>query len=99
MENTAASGKGLAYEEDIRVPFLVRGPGIPSNFVVDQMTANIDFAPRSRNWPCENRQSGRWPLGCALLEVDPAELNGGQSVDRAGYMEIRSRTASNRYLS
>ena len=44
-EHGLSSGKGTAYEEDIRVPFMVRGPGIEPGTAVSQMTANIDFAP------------------------------------------------------
>lgn len=44
-EHGLPSGKGTAYEEDIRVPFMIRGPGIEPGTTVSQMTANIDFAP------------------------------------------------------
>jgi arylsulfatase A-like enzyme len=43
-EHSLPPGKGLAYEEDIHVPMLVRGPGIKPNTVVTQITANIDLA-------------------------------------------------------
>jgi N-acetylglucosamine-6-sulfatase len=44
-EHALPPGKGLAYEEDIHVPMLVRGPGIKPNTVITQITANIDLAP------------------------------------------------------
>lgn len=44
-EHSLPSGKMLAYEEDIRVPLLVRGPGIQPGSTIDQMIANIDIAP------------------------------------------------------
>lgn len=44
-EHRLPSGKGTPYEEDIRVPLLVRGPGIYPGTTVTQMTANIDLAP------------------------------------------------------
>ena len=44
-EHGIPSGKGTAYEEDIHVPFMVRGPGIEPGSTVSQMTANIDLAP------------------------------------------------------
>ena len=37
-------GKGDAYEESIRVPLVVRGPGVPAG-VRDQPVLNIDYAP------------------------------------------------------
>ena len=40
------NGKDLPYEEDIRVPFLVRGPGIPAGQVINEfLVGNVDFAP------------------------------------------------------
>ena len=38
-------GKGWAYEEDIRVPLVVRGPGIPAGRKLQQLVANVDLAP------------------------------------------------------
>jgi N-acetylglucosamine-6-sulfatase len=39
-------GKASPYEEDIHVPFIVRGPGVPNGKVVsDYIAGNIDFAP------------------------------------------------------
>jgi N-acetylglucosamine-6-sulfatase len=38
-------GKNTAYEEDVRVPFAIRGPGIPAGRTVDALAANIDIAP------------------------------------------------------
>lgn len=39
------SGKVLVYEPSIRVPLLMRGPGVPKNKHLKQMSANIDLAP------------------------------------------------------
>jgi N-acetylglucosamine-6-sulfatase len=38
-------GKRTAYEEAIRVPLSVRGPGVPAGQTVKQTALNIDFAP------------------------------------------------------
>jgi len=38
-------GKGDAYEESIRIPLIVRGPGVPKGATVDAMVLNIDVAP------------------------------------------------------
>jgi len=37
--------KDAIYEESIRVPLMVRGPGVPAGAVSDAIALNIDFAP------------------------------------------------------
>ncbi len=39
------SGKQTAYDFDIHMPLVVRGPGIPSGRTADQLVGNIDLAP------------------------------------------------------
>ena len=38
-------GKKVLYEESVRVPLIVRGPGFPAGAVRRQVTGNIDLAP------------------------------------------------------
>ena len=38
-------GKWTAYEEDIRVPLIVRGPGVPEGRKLEQIVLNNDLAP------------------------------------------------------
>jgi N-acetylglucosamine-6-sulfatase len=38
-------GKQAPYEEDIRVPLMIRGPGVPAGSSRDEMVLNNDFAP------------------------------------------------------
>ena len=38
-------GKYRPYEEDIRVPLVVRGPGVPAGARVDAFIENVDLAP------------------------------------------------------
>jgi N-acetylglucosamine-6-sulfatase len=40
-----AQGKLTPYEEDSRVPLIVRGPGVPAGVKLDHITGNIDLAP------------------------------------------------------
>jgi arylsulfatase A-like enzyme len=44
-EHRLAAGKVLLYEPSIRVPLLIRGPGIPAGRHRSQFVANIDLAP------------------------------------------------------
>jgi arylsulfatase A-like enzyme len=39
------SGKNTAFEEDLRVPLVVRGPGVPAGQLRDELSVNIDLAP------------------------------------------------------
>ena len=38
------SGKNTGFEEDLIVPMMVRGPGVPSGRSIDHLTANVDYA-------------------------------------------------------
>eukprot|EP00916_Digyalum_oweni_P013296 GHVL01021808.1.p1 GENE.GHVL01021808.1~~GHVL01021808.1.p1 ORF type:complete len:691 (+),score=88.59 GHVL01021808.1:416-2488(+) len=38
-------GKSTSYEVDIKVPFIVRGPGVPHGHSVDAVSLNVDIAP------------------------------------------------------
>jgi N-acetylglucosamine-6-sulfatase len=44
------SDKSSAYEEAIRVPLLVRGPGVPSGITRPQLVLNNDLAPTFASW-------------------------------------------------
>ena len=39
------AGKQTAYEEDIHLPLIVRGPGVAAGKMASQITGNIDLAP------------------------------------------------------
>lgn len=38
-------GKQCAFEEDINIPFMIRGPGIPKGHVTNLVTSHTDLAP------------------------------------------------------
>ena len=38
-------GKGCGIEEDINVPLVMRGPGVPKGEVVNSVTSHTDLAP------------------------------------------------------
>jgi len=43
-------GKEAPYEESIRVPLLVRGPGVPAGQTRDALVFNVDYAPTFVEW-------------------------------------------------
>lgn len=44
-QHRLTSGKNTAYEEDINVPLIVRGPGVPAGQINDKPVGNVDLAP------------------------------------------------------
>lgn len=44
-EHRLTPGKYTAYEEDVRVPLIVRGPGVPAGRVRPELVSTIDLAP------------------------------------------------------
>jgi arylsulfatase A-like enzyme len=38
-------GKECGYEEDINVPLIIRGPGVPEGLTTELVTAHVDLAP------------------------------------------------------
>ena len=44
-EHRMPLGKATCYEESIRVPLAVRGPGIPPGGKIENMALNVDLAP------------------------------------------------------
>jgi N-acetylglucosamine-6-sulfatase len=44
-QHRLGAGKWTPYEEDIRVPLIVRGPGVPEDRTFHQMVLNNDLAP------------------------------------------------------
>src|SRR5918993_5397289 len=44
-QHRLTSGKWTAYEEDIRVPLIVRGPGVPEGRTLAHLVLNNDLAP------------------------------------------------------
>jgi N-acetylglucosamine-6-sulfatase len=44
-EHRVPSGKVLVYEPSVRVPLVLRGPGVPRGSVDSRLVANVDLAP------------------------------------------------------
>ncbi|MFL5846238.1 MAG: sulfatase [Solirubrobacteraceae bacterium] len=59
--------KYLPYEESLRVPFVLRGPGVPKGRTVSGQVANIDFAPTLLD--AARATAGRKVDGVSLLPI------------------------------
>jgi N-acetylglucosamine-6-sulfatase len=57
--------KFLPYEESVRIPLILRGPGVPAGETVHGQVANIDFAPTLVD--VANAKAGRTLDGVSLL--------------------------------
>nr|MBA2523034.1 sulfatase-like hydrolase/transferase [Solirubrobacterales bacterium] len=64
-EHRIAEGKNRVYEEAIRVPLLMRGPGIPKGVTVDDLSINADLAPTIAD--AANATTDFAPDGVSLL--------------------------------
>lgn len=49
-EHRFAFTKGFAFEHSIRIPLLVRGPGIPARRTISRLIGNADLAPTFAAW-------------------------------------------------
>lgn len=64
-EHRVPGDKFLPYEESLKVPLVIRGPGVPKNQTVDGQVSNIDFAPTLLD--AANAKAGRTMDGVSLL--------------------------------
>jgi arylsulfatase A-like enzyme len=51
-------GKRTGYEEDIRLPLVVRGPGVPAGIKLQHLVTNADLAPTFAAWAGAARRHG-----------------------------------------
>jgi N-acetylglucosamine-6-sulfatase len=66
-EHRVATGKVLAYEPSIRLPLLMRGPGVPVGATAGQLVTNADLAPTILD--AAEAKPGRVEDGRSLLEL------------------------------
>lgn len=95
-EHRIAAGKELPYEPSIRVPLVVRGPGVPRGRRLEQPVANIDLAATIVD--AANARTRRTLDGKSLLPLlaDPG-LEWGRDIllergPGAGYLGARQYT-------
>jgi arylsulfatase A-like enzyme len=66
-EHRVPTGKVLAYEPSIRLPLLMRGPGVPAGDTAGQLVTNADLAPTILD--AAEAKPGRVEDGRSLLEL------------------------------
>jgi arylsulfatase A-like enzyme len=49
-QHRLTGGKETTYDEDLRMPLLMSGPGIPAGLTVTQLVSNADLAPTFAAW-------------------------------------------------
>jgi N-acetylglucosamine-6-sulfatase len=64
-EHRITGDKYLPYEESLRIPLIVRGPGVPAGRTVRGQISNIDFAPTLLD--VANAKAGRTLDGVSLV--------------------------------
>jgi arylsulfatase A-like enzyme len=86
-QHREAAGKNLPYEEAIRVPLIVRGPGIPAGASISTPVANVDLAPTilAAAGAAEPVSERRPADGTSLLQL----TSGDDDPDRAILIEGR----------
>jgi N-acetylglucosamine-6-sulfatase len=77
-EHRIPGDKFLPYEESLRVPLIIRGPGVPKDQTVHGQVSNIDFAPTLVD--IADATAGRAMDGVSLL---PTIANPNRRPDRA----------------
>jgi len=102
-------GKGMPYDEDIRVPFIVRGPDVLKGITRDEFVLNIDIAATAMDWAgaeipefvdgksiqpiLEAGESGEVPWRDSILIQFWRRIGGGVK-----YMYVGVRTKLHKYI-
>ena len=81
-EHRVTGDKFLPYEESLRIPLVIRGPGVPRGRTVRGQVSNIDLAPTLLD--AADAQAGRRMDGVSLM---PTIRDPGKRPDRALMIE------------
>jgi arylsulfatase A-like enzyme len=97
-EHRIPTGKVLPYEPSIRVPLLMRGPGLPRGRVTSAAAANIDLAPTIA--AMAKARAGRVVDGISLLPIarGGAGVRGRELVIESGQGARFTGLRNDRYL-
>ena len=95
-EHRITGDKFLPYEESMRVPLIIRGPGVPKGQTVNGQVSNIDFAPTLLD--AADASAGRTMDGVSLLPTarDPKRRPRAGARDRGAGAAVRGRRPGQR---
>ncbi|XP_069693166.1 N-acetylglucosamine-6-sulfatase-like [Periplaneta americana] len=77
--------KRQPYEMDIRIPLMMRGPGLPQKHVVTRSVLNIDFAPTFLSMA--GLEAPPWMDGVSFFPVQDSNSTNGTEIDRKFLIE------------
>ncbi|KAH8418446.1 hypothetical protein KR009_004273 [Drosophila setifemur] len=94
-------GKSFPFEFDVRVPFLIRGPGIQASKVVNEIVINVDLAPTFLDMggvPTPQHMDGRSILPLLLSRNSAVRDNWPDSflIESSGRRETAEQIAESR---
>jgi N-acetylglucosamine-6-sulfatase len=90
-EHRIRAGKVFLYEPSLRVPLLMRGPGVPRGITVDRWSSNVDLAPTILE--ATGALAGRVQDGRSLFPLtDDPTLSWGRELllDTGSYQGVRT---------
>ena len=65
-------GKECGYEEDVNVPLIIRGPGVPRGVTTNQVTSHTDLVPTILQL-VDARPEEEFDGAAILLDVEPSD--------------------------
>jgi arylsulfatase A-like enzyme len=91
-EHRLADEKGSPYEEAIRLPLVVRGPGVPAGQTIEELTSQVDLAPTFAAWgdvPAPDFVDGRSLARLLTPEVTETTWRQSALVEHSAHGEVR----------
>ena len=82
--------KGTAFEEDVRVPLVMRGPGVPAGRTIGRLVTNADLAPTLAAWAGADRPEVDGRSLVPLIENPGIPWRNGFLVEGLKYTAVRA---------
>ncbi|MEJ7891980.1 MAG: sulfatase [Solirubrobacteraceae bacterium] len=93
-ERRLLPGKMTAFDEDIRVPLIVTGPGVPAGSTVEALTQNTDLAPTFEQLAGASGSPGADGRSLVTLlkgEPVPADWRAGALIEHLGEAKAKAK--------